>query len=76
MTKIDPIRQFREKRQAQRDAADADARDRYNEQQRVRALRAFTAAGGDDEGFEAEWPEIHKTLLRDETIQTLRGDNQ
>ncbi len=73
MTFNDPIKQWREKRQAQRDAADAEARDRYNEQQRERARRAYKASGGDDEGFEAEWPEIHKTLLRGATITTMGG---
>jgi hypothetical protein len=73
MTKIDPIRDWQNKRQAQRDAADADARDRHNEQRQEHARLAYTSAGGDAEGFKKEWPEIHKTLLRDETITTMRG---
>ncbi len=74
MTSFDPIRDFCEKRQAQRDAADADARSRHNEQTKARAHLAYTAAGGDDEGFKKEWPTLQKELLRDETIRTVRGD--
>jgi hypothetical protein len=71
---IDPIKQWRETRQAARDAADAEARDRHNERQRERALRAYTAAGGDEGDFKKEWPAIRRELLRGETITTMRGD--
>ena len=71
---FDPIKQWREKRQAQRDAADVDASDRHNEQTKEHARLAYTAAGGDDEGFKKEWPTIRQEILRDETIRTVRGD--
>ncbi len=74
MTSFDPIRDWQNKRQAQRDAAETDARSRHNEQTKARAHLAYTAAGGDDEGFKKEWPTIRQELLRDETIRTVRGD--
>jgi len=72
----DPIKQWREKRREQYDAAAADARDRHNERQRERARLAYLTAGGDEQSFKEEWPTLQKELLRDETIRTVRGDNQ
>ena len=73
---IDPIKQWREKRQAQRDAAETDARDRHNERLKERARLAYLTAGGDEGDFKKEWPTIRQELLRDETIRTVRGDNK
>jgi hypothetical protein len=69
---IDPIKQWREKRQAQRDAADAEARDRYNERLKERSRFDFVAAGGTEREFEREWPELRLAKLRDATIQAAR----
>jgi len=71
---FDPIRDWQTKRQAQQAEANAEARDRRNEQQQEQARLAYLSAGGDEGDFKKEWPEIHKTLLRDETIRTVRGD--
>ena len=70
----DPIRDWQAKRQAQRDAEDTDARARQAARLEERGRLAFVTAGGDEGDFKKEWPEIHKTLLRDETIRTVRGD--
>ncbi len=70
---FDPIRDWQNKRREQQAEAEAAARDRHNERLKERARLAYLTAGGDDEGFKKEWPEIHKTLLRDETITTMRG---
>jgi hypothetical protein len=70
----DPIKQWRDKRQAQRDAEETDARDRYNERLKERARLAYLTAGGDETSFKEEWPTLKKELLRGETIQTLRGN--
>jgi hypothetical protein len=72
----DPIKQWREKRQAQSDAADASARARHSERMKERARLAYTSAGGDETSFKEEWPTLQKELLRDETIRTVRGDNK
>jgi len=71
---LDPIKQWREKRQAQRDAAEADARDRQNEQQRERARLAYLTAGGDETSFKEEWPTLQKELFREKTIEIVRGE--
>jgi len=71
---FDPIRYWQTKRQAQRDAAETDARDRYNERLKERARLAYLTAGGDDEGFTKEWPTIRQELFREKTIETLRGN--
>jgi len=73
---FDPIKQWREERRREQAEAEAEARDRHHEQQRERARRAYTAAGGSDEGFTKEWPELHKELLRDETFSTLRKEQK
>ncbi len=73
MTLFDPIKQWRETRQAARDAAETDARDRHNERQRERARLAYLTAGGDEGDFKKEWPTIRQEILRGETIATMGG---
>jgi hypothetical protein len=73
---FDPIRDWKNKRQAQRDAAETDARARHNEQVKARARLSYLTAGGDEQSFKEEWPTLQKELLRDETIRTVRGDNK
>ena len=71
---IDPIKQWREARQAARDAAETDARDRYNERLKERARLAYLTAGGDEQSFKEEWPTLQKELFREKTIQTVTGE--
>jgi hypothetical protein len=71
---FDPIQQWRERRRRHAAEADAEARVRHNEQRRERARAAYLTAGGNDEGFKTEWPTIRRELLRDETIERVRGD--
>jgi flagellar biosynthesis/type III secretory pathway protein FliH len=71
---FDPIKQWRDERLREQAEAEAEARDRFDEQQRERARLAYTAAGGTDDGFTKEWPELHKELLREQTISTLRTE--
>ncbi len=70
----DPIRDWQNKRREQQAEAEADAARKRDGRLKERARRAYTASGGDDEGFTKEWPAIRRELLRDETIQTLRGN--
>lgn len=69
----DPIKQWREKRQAQRDAADAHSRDRHNARLKERARLAYLTAGGDETSFNEEWPTLQRELFREKTIQTVTG---
>jgi hypothetical protein len=70
----DPIRQWRETRQAARDAAETDARDRHTERMKERARLAYLTAGGDEKSFREEWPAIRRELLRAETIKSVGGE--
>ncbi len=70
----DPIKQWREKRQAQRDAEERDARARQTARLEERARLAFVTAGGDEGDFKKEWPAIRQEILRDETIKSVRGE--
>ncbi len=71
---FDPIQQWRERRRRQAAEAEAEARDRHNEQRRERARAAYLTAGGNDGGFKTEWPTIRRELLREQTIESMRGD--
>jgi hypothetical protein len=70
----DPIRAWVNQRQEQQAERDAEARDGHNERLKERARLAYLTAGGDEQSFKEEWPTIRQELLRDETIQTLRGN--
>jgi hypothetical protein len=70
----DPIRDWQAKRQAQRDAAETDARARQAARLEERGRLAFVTAGGDEGDFKKEWPAIRQELLRDETIKSVRGE--
>jgi hypothetical protein len=71
-----PITEWQEKRARQREQLEEAERERTNEQLRTKARRAYMTAGGSDRGFEQEWPELRRELLREQTIQSVREGKQ
>ncbi len=43
-----------------------------DEHRREKARRAYIDAGGSEDGFTKQWPEIRERLLADKTVEALR----
>ncbi len=43
-----------------------------DEHRREQARRAYIDAGGSEDGFTKQWPEIRERLLADKTVEALR----
>ena len=43
-----------------------------DEHRREKARRTYLAAGGSEDGFTKQWPEIRERLVADKTVEALR----
>lgn len=61
--------EFEERRAAQEEAEEQAAKERREANEKESARRAWVAEGGDEAGFEREWPELRSEMLRARTAE-------
>ncbi len=69
---MNPVEIYRAKLQRQREVQIERERDRVNAHAEQKVRQAYLAAGGDDEHFDFEWPQMRRRLLADAAIKEVQ----